>query len=77
MTLQFYRFVHSTNGIRCNLVRFGIDVTILDDRPDKTSTGKADGIQPKTIETLKQLRLADPLLKNAARVYDIAFWVRG
>lgn len=57
-------------------MRFGIDVTILDDRPDKTSTGKADGIQPKTIETLKQLQLADPLLKNAARVYDIAFWVR-
>ncbi|PLN85676.1 FAD binding domain-domain-containing protein [Aspergillus taichungensis] len=60
--------------LACNLVRFGIDVTILDDRPNKTSTGKADGIQPKTIETLKQLRLADPLLKNAARVYDIAFW---
>lgn len=48
---------------------------ILDDRPDKTTTGKADGLQPKTIETFKQLRLAEPLLKNAARVYDIAFWV--
>ncbi|GAB1211396.1 hypothetical protein ATERTT37_000510 [Aspergillus terreus] len=60
--------------LACNLVRYGIDVVILDDRPDKTSTGKADGMQPKTIETFKQLRLADPLLKNAARVYDIAFW---
>ncbi|KAL5358558.1 FAD binding domain protein [Aspergillus floccosus] len=58
----------------CNLARYGIDVIILDDRPDKTSTGKADGMQPKTIETFKQLRLADPLLRNAARVYDIAFW---
>ncbi|KAL4930428.1 FAD binding domain-containing protein [Aspergillus undulatus] len=57
-----------------NLVRFGIKTLILDDRPDRTSTGKADGIQPKTIETLKQLRLADPLLKNGARVYDISFW---
>jgi 2-polyprenyl-6-methoxyphenol hydroxylase-like FAD-dependent oxidoreductase len=50
-------------------------VIILDDRPDKTSTGKADGIQPKTIETFKQMRLADSLLRNAARVYDISFWV--
>ncbi|KAE8153024.1 FAD binding domain-containing protein [Aspergillus avenaceus] len=58
----------------CNLVRYGIEVVILDDRPDKTSTGKADGLQPKTIETLKQMRIADSLLKNAARVYDIAFW---
>ncbi|OJJ29693.1 hypothetical protein ASPWEDRAFT_143584 [Aspergillus wentii DTO 134E9] len=60
--------------LACNLIRFGVDVVLLDDRPDRTSTGKADGMQPKTIETFKQLRLADPLLKNAARVYDIAFW---
>ncbi|KAL4991840.1 FAD binding domain-containing protein [Aspergillus falconensis] len=57
-----------------NLTRFGIPIVLLDDRPDKTSTGKADGIQPKTIETLKQLRLADKLLRNGARVYDISFW---
>ncbi|KAI3120009.1 hypothetical protein CBS147326_9660 [Penicillium roqueforti] len=60
--------------LACNLVRFGIAVVILDDRPDKTSTGKADGMQPKTIETFRQLRLADPLLRNGARVYDISFW---
>ncbi|KAL4975980.1 FAD binding domain-containing protein [Aspergillus desertorum] len=57
-----------------NLTRFGIPIVLLDDRPDKTSTGKADGIQPKTIETLKQLRLADKLLRDGARVYDISFW---
>ncbi|KAF4213003.1 hypothetical protein CNMCM5878_000550 [Aspergillus fumigatiaffinis] len=60
--------------LACNLVRYGIPVVILDDRPDKTSTGKADGMQPKTIETFKQLRLADPLLRNGVRVYDISFW---
>ncbi|KAJ5760141.1 hypothetical protein N7520_007297 [Penicillium odoratum] len=60
--------------LACNLARFGIDVAILDDRPDRTSTGKADGMQPKTIETFKQMRLAEPLLKNAAFVYDISFW---
>ncbi|KAF4168807.1 hypothetical protein CNMCM6936_000752 [Aspergillus lentulus] len=54
--------------LACNLVRYGIPVVILDDRPDKTSTGKADGMQPKTIETFKQLRLADSLLRNGVRV---------
>ncbi|PYH47024.1 uncharacterized protein BP01DRAFT_390169 [Aspergillus saccharolyticus JOP 1030-1] len=58
----------------CNLLRYGTPTLILDDRPDQTSTGKADGLQPKTIETLKQLRLADPLLRHGAKVYDIAFW---
>ncbi|KAJ5157501.1 uncharacterized protein N7482_008601 [Penicillium canariense] len=60
--------------LACNLARFGIRIVILDDRPDKTATGKADGMQPKTIETFRQMRLAEPLLKNAARIYDIAFW---
>ncbi|KAE8449882.1 hypothetical protein EG329_007359 [Mollisiaceae sp. DMI_Dod_QoI] len=57
-----------------NLVRFGIKTKIIDDRPDKTSTGRADGLQPKTIETFKQLGLADPLLRRGARIYDICFW---
>lgn len=57
-----------------NLVRFGIKVDIVDNRPDRTSTGRADGIQPKTIETLRQMRLAEPLLRKGVKVYDIAFW---
>ncbi|GKZ34588.1 hypothetical protein AbraIFM66950_004902 [Aspergillus brasiliensis] len=57
-----------------NLIRYGTPVLLLDDRPTATSTGKADGLQPKTIETLKQLRLSDELLRNGARVYDICFW---
>ena len=61
---------------RDNLVRFGIKVDIVDNRPDRTSTGRADGIQPKTIETLRQMRLADPVLRKGVRIYDIAFWVR-
>lgn len=60
---------------RNNLIRYGTPVTLLDDRPTATSTGKADGLQPKTIETLKQLRLSDELLRNGAKVYDICFWV--
>lgn len=65
-----------TRGIRSNLVRYGIKTTIVDDRVDKTSTGRADGLQPKTIETFKQLGLAGPLLQRGVRIYDICFWVR-
>lgn len=59
---------------RANLVRFGVKICLLDDRPCKTSTGRADGIQPKTIETLRQMNLADDLLKRGVKIYDIAFW---
>ncbi|KAH6848735.1 FAD monooxygenase-like protein [Alternaria alternata] len=57
-----------------NLVRYGIKARIIDDRPDRTSTGRADGIQPKTIETLRQMRIAEPLLRKGVKIYDIAFW---
>lgn len=58
-----------------NLVRFGIITTVLDDRPDRTSTGRADGIQPKSIETLRQMRLVEPLMRKGVKIYDISFWV--
>jgi phenol 2-monooxygenase (NADPH) len=35
---------------------------------------RADGLQPKSIETFRQMRLADPLLQRGVRVYDISFW---
>ncbi|THY82901.1 FAD binding domain protein [Aureobasidium pullulans] len=60
--------------LAANLVRFGIKTTVLDDRADKTSTGRADGLQPKSIETLKQMRLADSLLQRGVRIHDICFW---
>jgi len=58
-----------------NLVRFGLKIAIIDDRPERTSTGRADGLLPKTIETLRQLGLADTLLKQGVRFYDLCFWV--
>ncbi|KAF2847605.1 FAD monooxygenase-like protein [Plenodomus tracheiphilus IPT5] len=57
-----------------NLVRYGIKTRIIDDRADRTATGRADGIQPKTIETLRQMRVAEPLLRKGVKIYDVAFW---
>ncbi|KUI56581.1 3-hydroxybenzoate 4-monooxygenase [Cytospora mali] len=57
-----------------NLARFGIKTQVIDDRADPTPAGRADGLQPKTIETFRQMRLADRLLQRGVRVYDISFW---
>ncbi|KAI2619143.1 FAD binding domain-containing protein [Hypoxylon sp. NC1633] len=56
------------------LTRFGITVEVIDERADQTQAGRADGLQPKTIETLRQLKLADSLLQKGAKVFDICFW---
>lgn len=60
--------------LSANLARFGIKVQVVDDRADQTPVGRADGLQPKTIETFRQMRLADPLLQRGVKVYDISFW---
>lgn len=61
-------------AIRSTLARYGIRPTLVDDRADKTTTGRADGLQPKTIETFRQLGLADDLLRKGVKIYDICFW---
>lgn len=39
-----------------------------------TCVNRADGLQPKTIETFRQMRLSDTLLQRGVRVFDISFW---
>jgi phenol 2-monooxygenase len=70
LTARFFAHI-----LRSNLVRFGINVVIVDNRPDRTITGRADTLQPKTIETLKQMRLADQLLQKGVKVHDMRLWV--
>lgn len=60
--------------IRALLARFGIKVEILDDRPDQTTVGRADGLQPKTLETFQMLRLGNDLLDTGVKVFDICMW---
>ncbi|KAG5930167.1 hypothetical protein E4U42_002719 [Claviceps africana] len=60
--------------LAATLTRYGINAEVIDDRADQTPVGRADGLQPKTIETFRQLRLADTLLQRGVRVYDISFW---
>ncbi|KAJ4390984.1 hypothetical protein N0V93_004583 [Gnomoniopsis smithogilvyi] len=56
------------------LARFGVKIIVVDDRADQTAVGRADGLQPKTIETLLMLRLGQDLLDKGVRVFDICMW---
>lgn len=51
-----------------------MDINVVDDRPDQTAVGRADGLQPKTIETFLMLRLGQNLLDTGVRVFDIYMW---
>ncbi|RSM08909.1 hypothetical protein CEP52_004352 [Fusarium oligoseptatum] len=54
--------------------KLGLTVKVADERPDQTTVGRADGIQPKTIETFQMLRIGDELMKTGVRVHDICLW---
>ncbi|KAI1271918.1 FAD binding domain-containing protein [Xylaria sp. FL0933] len=56
------------------LARLGISTAVFDERSEPTAVGRADGIQPKTIETLQMLGLGDELLRKGVRIYDICMW---
>ncbi|KAH6989618.1 FAD binding domain-containing protein [Ilyonectria sp. MPI-CAGE-AT-0026] len=56
------------------VARFGLKVELLDERPDQTAVGRADGIQPKTIETFQMLRVGDELFRTGVKVHDICMW---
>ncbi|KKY14931.1 putative fad monooxygenase [Phaeomoniella chlamydospora] len=57
------------------LSRWGYKVKHIDNRPVPTATGRADGIQPRSLEILKNLGLKRHIFANdPARVYEVAFW---
>ncbi|KAF4611200.1 hypothetical protein D9613_007135 [Agrocybe pediades] len=56
------------------LAKYGVNVRIVDKRPDKVAAGQADGIQPRTIEVLQSYGLADRLLKEGNQMHVAAFY---
>lgn len=60
--------------LAANLIRFGIGTDIIDNRSERTATGRADGIQPRSIEVLKQMGIADRLLLKGVKVNEIRLW---
>ncbi|KAN0063049.1 hypothetical protein ACQY0O_004212 [Thecaphora frezii] len=58
------------------LARFGgHDVLILDERSEPTTAGRADGIQPRTIEVLRNMEpLGSEFVDRSAASYERTFW---
>ncbi|CEH14900.1 related to phenol 2-monooxygenase [Ceraceosorus bombacis] len=59
-----------------SLARFGgLDVLVVDERSEPTTAGRADGIQPRTIEVLKNMEpLGSDFVARSAASYERTFW---
>ncbi|KAG6040189.1 hypothetical protein E4U41_001331 [Claviceps citrina] len=57
------------------LARWGYHIKHIDNRPEPTGTGRADGIQPRSLDLLRNMGLkAEIMAHKPARVYEVAFW---
>ncbi|PWN52054.1 FAD/NAD(P)-binding domain-containing protein [Violaceomyces palustris] len=59
-----------------SLARFGgHDVLVVDERSEPTTAGRADGIQPRTIEVLRNMEpLGSEFVARSAASYERTFW---
>lgn len=57
------------------LARWGYKIKHIDMRPIPTVTGRADGIQPRSLDLLRNMGLKrDIMAHDPAKVYEVAFW---
>ncbi|USW57041.1 Putative FAD-binding domain, phenol hydroxylase dimerization domain, Thioredoxin-like superfamily [Septoria linicola] len=57
------------------LARWGYKIKHIDMRPEPTLTGRADGIQPRSLDLLRNMGLKRAIMANEpAKVYEVAFW---
>ena len=57
------------------LARWGYKTKIIDNRAVPTRTGRADGIQPRSLHLLRNMDLKRQIMAHQpARVYEVAFW---
>ncbi|KAF2472167.1 uncharacterized protein BDR25DRAFT_302927 [Lindgomyces ingoldianus] len=57
------------------LARWGYRIRHIDNRPEPTLTGRADGIQPRSLDLLRNMGLKRKIMAHdPAKVYEVAFW---
>lgn len=66
-------------GLMLNLLlaRYGLtddSLLCVDAKPGTLKSGQADGLQPRTLEVLKSLGLADEILNDGCHMEEVAFW---
>lgn len=60
------------------LAKWGYRIKHIDNRPEPTTSGRADGIQPRSLDLLQNMGLREKLFINKpARVDQVAFWDPG
>ncbi|KAB8252107.1 major facilitator superfamily domain-containing protein [Aspergillus flavus] len=66
-------------GLMLNLLlaRYGLSddsLLCVDAKPGTLKSGQADGLQPRTLEVLKSLGVADEILNDGCHMEEVAFW---
>lgn len=58
------------------LARLGLGDALVcyDRKPGTLKAGQADGLQPRTLEVLKSLDVADEILNHGCHMSEVAFW---
>ncbi len=57
------------------LARWGYSIKHIDNREVPTMTGRADGIQPRSLHLLRNMDLKRQIMAHQpAKVYEVAFW---
>jgi 2-polyprenyl-6-methoxyphenol hydroxylase-like FAD-dependent oxidoreductase len=57
------------------LARWGYRIKHIDNRAEPTLTGRADGIQPRSLDLLRNMGLKRKIMEHEpAKVYEVAFW---
>ncbi len=57
------------------LSRWGYKIKHIDNRAEPTPTGRADGIQPRSLDLLRNMGLKRKIMEHEpAKVFEVAFW---
>jgi len=59
------------------LARYGLtdsSLLCIDAKSSALKSGQADGLQPRTLEVLKSLGLAEEVLSEGCQMWEVAFW---
>ncbi|KAI0595799.1 FAD binding domain-containing protein [Biscogniauxia sp. FL1348] len=57
------------------LARWGYKIKHIDNRAEPTPTGRADGIQPRSLDLLRNMGLKSAIMAHhPAKVFEVAFW---
>lgn len=57
------------------LARWGYRIKHVDNRAEPTPTGRADGVQPRSLDLLRNMGLKAAIMEHRpAKVYEVAFW---